>query len=141
METTLELLNSIYEKFSERYHEISKEIDEDIPFSERDRYYLMIIYKNQAINLTQFSKIAKISKPAGTKIINKYIKKGYVTKETSKTDKRFSYIQLTNKTIEYLNKDKIIVEKIHEEYLSPLNDSEREQLNLFLLKINENMLK
>lgn len=141
METILELLNSIYEKFSERYHEISKEINEDIPFSERDRYYLMIIYKNQAINLTQFSKIAKISKPAGTKIINKYIKKGYVTKEISKTDKRFSYIQLTSKTIEYLNKDKIIVEKIHEEYLSPLNDSEREQLNLFLLKINENMSK
>ena len=76
-----ELVEEIDKKFLEKYYEIIENREERLELSKRDFYYLRIIFKAQKMNLTEFSKISKVSKPAGTKIINKYLKKGYVIKE------------------------------------------------------------
>ena len=130
-----ELVEEINKKFLERYYEISEGIEEKIELSERDLYYLRIIFEAGKLNLTEFSKISKVSNPAGTKIINKYLKKGYVIKEILEEDKRFSYIQLSDEIREHLEKDQQIASKVYENFLSVLNKNEREQLEGLLIKI------
>ena len=133
-----ELVEEINKKFLERYYEISEGIEERLELSERDFYYLRIILEAQKMNLTEFSKISKVSKPAGTKIINKYLKKGYVIKEVSEEDKRFSYIQLSDGLKNYLEKDQQIANRVYESFLSVLNKNERELLEKLLVKIKSN---
>ena len=133
-----ELVEEINKKFLERYYEISEGIEERLELSERDFYYLRIILEAQKMNLTEFSKISKVSKPAGTKIINKYLKKGYVIKEVSEEDKRFSYIQLSDELKNYLEKDQQIANRVYESFLSVLNKNERELLEKLLVKIKSN---
>ena len=133
-----ELVEQINKKFLEKYYEISEGIEERLELSERDFYYLRIIFEAQKMNLTEFSKISKVSKPAGTKIINKYLKKGYVIKEVSEEDKRFSYIQLSDELKNYLEKDQQIANRVYESFLSVLNKNERELLEKLLVKIKSN---
>ena len=133
-----ELVEEINKKFLEKYYEISEGIEERLELSERDFYYLRIILEAQKMNLTEFSKISKVSKPAGTKIINKYLKKGYVIKEVSEEDKRFSYIQLSDELKNYLEKDQQIANRVYESFLSVLNKNERELLEKLLVKIKSN---
>lgn len=133
-----ELVEEINKKFLEKYYEISEGIEERLELSERDFYYLRIIFEAQKMNLTEFSKISKVSKPAGTKIINKYLKKGYVIKEVSEEDKRFSYIQLSDGLKNYLEKDQQIANRVYESFLSVLNKNERELLEKLLVKIKSN---
>jgi complete genome len=136
-----ELVEEINKKFLERYYEISEGIEERLELSERDFYYLRIILEAQKMNLTEFSKISKVSKPAGTKIINKYLKKGYVIKEVSEEDKRFSYIQLSDELKNYLKKDQQIANRVYESFLGVLNKNERERLEKLLVKIKSNFKK
>lgn len=133
-----ELVEEINKKFLEKYYEISEGIEERLELSERDFYYLRIIFEAQKMNLTEFSKISKVSKPAGTRIINKYLKKGYVIKEVSEEDKRFSYIQLSDELKNYLEKDQQIANRVYESFLSVLNKNERELLEKLLVKIKSN---
>ena len=133
-----ELVEEINKKFLEKYYEISEGIEERLELSERDFYYLRIIFEARKMNLTEFSKISKVSKPAGTKIINKYLKKGYVIKEVSEEDKRFSYIQLSDELKNYLERDQQIANRVYESFLSVLNKNERELLEKLLVKIKSN---
>ena len=131
-------LERLIQENIEKYYEISEGIEERLELSERDFYYLRIIFEARKMNLTEFSKISKVSKPAGTKIINKYLKKGYVIKEVSEEDKRFSYIQLSNELKNYLEKDQQIANRVYESFLSVLNKNERELLEKLLVKIKSN---
>jgi len=133
-----ELVEEINKKFLEKYYEISEGIEERLELSERDFYYLRIIFEARKMNLTEFSKISKVSKPAGTKIINKYLKKGYIIKEVSEEDKRFSHIQLSDELKNYLEKDQQIANRVYESFLSVLNKNERELLEKLLVKIKSN---
>ena len=130
-----ELVEDIDKKFLEKYYEIFESMEEKVELSKRDFHYLRIIFEAQKINLTEFSKRSKVSKPAVTKIINKYLQKGYVIKEVSEEDKRFSYIQLSDEIREHLEKDQQIASKVYENFLSVLNKNEREQLEGLLIKI------
>ena len=66
------------------------------------------------------------------------MKKGYVIKEVSEEDKRFSYIQLSDELKNYLEKDQQIANRVYESFLSVLNKNERELLEKLLVKIKSN---
>ena len=131
-----ELVEEIDKKFLEKYYEIFESMEEKVELSKRDFHYLRIIFEAQKINLTEFSKRSKVSKPAGTKIINKYLQKGYVIKEVS--EKRFSYIQLLDGMKMFLGKNQQIANSIYESFLNVLDKNEREQLEKLLVKIKSN---
>ena len=136
-----ELVEEIHKKFLEKYYEIFEGMEDKAELSERDFHYLRIIFETGKINLTEFSKLSKVSKPAGTKIVNKYLKKGYITKEISKEDKRFSYIQLSDEMKKFLEKDQQIANSIYESFLTVLDENEREQLEKLLVKIKSGFEK
>ena len=133
-----ELVEDIDKKFLEKYYEIFESMEEKVELSKRDFHYLRIIFEAQKINLTEFSKRSKVSKPTVTKIINKYLQKGYVIKEVSEEDKRFSYIQLLDGMKMFLGKNQQIANNIYESFLNVLDKNEREQLEKLLVKIKSN---
>ena len=138
MTNLFELVEEIDKQFLEKYYEIIENREERLELSKRDFYYLRIIFEAQKMNLTEFSKISKVSKLVGTKIINKYLKKGYVIKEVSEEDKRFSYIQLSDELKNYLEKNQQIANSIYESFLNVLDKNERGRLEKLLVKIKSN---
>ena len=93
MDNLVSLFENIHNKFMDNFYKSSNFNNENI--TNNESRYLNIIFNLKKLTLTKFAEKAKITKPAATQIINKYIDKGYVIKKVSKEDKRVCYIELT----------------------------------------------
>lgn len=137
MNNFVSLFNDIYNKFMEIFRE--KEPKKENNITEAEENYLDIIYSFPKTTLTKFAELAKITKPAATQIINKFIDKGYVTKSISEKDKRVCYIEVTEQVKKYFNESCKVLDKMYNDCLSFLTEEEMIQLSNILLKINENL--
>lgn len=137
MKNFVSLFNNIYNNFMENFYKDNTEKENNITNSEDQ--YLDIIYTLKKITLTKFAELAKITKPAATQIINKFINKGYVTKSVCEKDKRVCYIELTEQVKKHFNESYKKLNKMYKERLSFLTEEEMEQLSHILLKINDNL--
>ncbi|MBQ8902247.1 MAG: winged helix-turn-helix transcriptional regulator [Bacilli bacterium] len=122
----------------ENFHDNEKAKKEN-SISSSEENYLDIIYSLKKTTLTKFAELAKITKPAATQIINKYIDKGYVTKSISEKDKRVCYIEVTEQVKKYFADSCKTLNKMYNDCLSFLTEEEMIQLSNILLKINENL--
>lgn len=133
----LELINSIYEKFLNNYYDSETYKTHFYKMTEDDSKYLMYIYKKGKVKSVDFAKDMRITKSAVSQTITKFVSKGYIIKEESKTDKRVQYISLTN---EIKSIFKLSIDELNEQYenaLKFLSDEEITQLMTLLNKINE----
>lgn len=104
-----------------------------------DEHYLEIISKLKKSNLAVFSDAAGISRPAGTKVIKKFIEKGYVTKTLNKRDNREYLIELSDCAKAYMKESQELFSKILDEKFSVLSEEEISNLSRTLQKlIDEN---
>ena len=138
MNNFVSLFNDIYNKFMENFHDNEK-VKKENSITSSEENYLDIIYSLKKTTLTKFAEIAKITKPAATQIINKYIDKGYVTKSISEKDKRVCYIEVTEQVKKYFADSCKTLNKMYNDCLSFLTEEEMIQLSNILLKINENL--
>lgn len=138
MNNFVSVFNDIYNKFMENFHDNEKAKKENSITSSEENY-LDIIYSLKKTTLTKFAELAKITKPAATQIINKYIDKGYVTKSISEKDKRVCYIEVTEQVKKYFADSCKTLNKMYNDCLSFLTEEEMIQLSNILLKINENL--
>ena len=136
MNNFVNLFSEIYSKFIDNFNE---DFLKNNNISDNDNRYLKIIYSLKKITLTKFAELAKVTKPAATQIINKFLQKGYVTKEYSKDDRRVCFIELTPKLKLKFNDYYRDLNKLYDESLSFLTKKEKEDLDNILLKINENL--
>jgi len=86
-------------KFLKVYFDACNEVYEEINFHQIKgiRFkYLKEIYKRKEVTLTELAETFSISKPTVNEVINKFLENGIVTKKKSETDKRISYISLTD---------------------------------------------
>lgn len=138
MENFISLFDDIHDKFMENFHK-NNNLQKENNITNSEDHYLNIIFNLKKITLTKFAEMAKITKPAATQIINKYIDKGYVTKKTSEEDKRVCYIELTEQLKKYFNDSYKKLNKLCQDCLSFLTEEEMLQFNTILLKINDNL--
>ncbi|OEF99045.1 hypothetical protein BHF71_02345 [Vulcanibacillus modesticaldus] len=89
------------------------------------------------VTVSELSKNLIISPPAASKLVDQLFKLNLVTRVRSENDRRIVKIQLTEKGIEILEKNKQIKEKIFQEVLSPLTQEEIQQFINLLKKINK----
>ena len=136
MNNFVSMFDDIHNKFMDNFY---KEKDKKNNISNNEEYYLNIIYSLKKITLSKFAEMAKITKPAATQIINKYIDKGYVTKKVSENDKRVCYIELTERIKTHCTETYKKLNKMYKDCLSFLSEEEMLQFNNILLKINENL--
>lgn len=136
MNNFISLMENIHDKFVDNFN---KGISYNIKITNVENHYLNIIFNFKKITLSKFAEIAKITKPAATQIINKFINKGYVTKSICEKDKRVCYIELTNQIKNQLNETYKKINNMYNEFLSFLTKEEIEQFSYLLLKINDNL--
>jgi len=136
MNNFVSMFDDIHNKFMDNFY---KDKDKKNNISNNEEYYLNIIYSLKKITLSKFAEMAKITKPAATQIINKYIDKGYVTKRVSENDKRVCYIELTERIKTHCTETYKKLNKMYKDCLSFLSEEEMLQFNNILLKINENL--
>lgn len=125
-----------YHIFLKKKEQANSKITE---ISTHDEHYLKIIAKLEKSNLALFSDTANISRPAGTKIIKKFIEKGYVTKTLNENDNREYLIELSDCAKEYVKESAVLFSKILDEKFSVLTEQETKELVKIMQKlINEN---
>ena len=133
MNNFISLFNNVHDKFSNIFY---KEKDKN---KKNEDYYLNIIYSLKKITLSKFAEVAKITKPAATQIINKYITKGYVIKKNSEQDRRVCYIELSEQLKKHLQDFNQKLNEFYSDCLSFLSNEELTQLKSILLKIDQNL--
>lgn len=137
MNNFISLFEDIHEKFMNNFKQ--KDNTKNSKITNSEDKYLGIIFNLNKLTLSKFAEKAKITKPAATQIINKYIAKGYVTKKVSENDKRVCYIELTEQLKKYFDDSYKKLNKFYKECLDFLTEDELEQLNSLLLKIDNNL--
>ena len=138
MNNFISLFEDIHEKFMDNFNKINK-LKSEKNISNSEENYLNIIFNLKKITLSKFAEQAKITKPAATQIINKYIDKGYVTKKVSNDDKRVCYIELTENLKKYFEDSYKKLNKFYNDCLDFLTEDEFKQLNNLLIKIDNNL--
>jgi len=134
MDNFVSLFEDIHNKFMDNYNKKKKN-----NITNSENHYLNIIYTIKNITLSKFAEVAKVTKPAATQIINKFVSKGYVIKKVSLNDKRVCYIELTEQIKKYLEDSYNKLNTMYNDCLSFLTEEELQQFNYLLLKINNNL--
>ena len=86
-------------KFLKMYFDACKEVYSEINFDRITKIqfkYLKAIKTIEEPTLTKMSEYFHISKPSMNEVLSKFEKSGLIVKERSTTDKRISYLRLTD---------------------------------------------
>ncbi|MGQ8869951.1 MarR family winged helix-turn-helix transcriptional regulator [Myroides sp. TSA_177.3] len=115
----------------------SKAILDNIDFSSQEDFIYLITLKS----FGEMSKIDLIKKniqdkPAGNKIIDRLIKKGFIEQTDSKIDKRSKIVSITAKGLEVLNKKMPIIKDVTNLVTGDLTENEKYNLIMLLQKLD-----
>ncbi|KFZ27334.1 MAG: MarR family protein [Candidatus Izimaplasma bacterium HR2] len=94
-----EELRISFNKFLKMYFDSCKEVYDEINASRitgRQFRYLREIHKREEATLTELAEHFQISKPSMNEVLNKFENTKIIKKRRSETDKRYSYISLTD---------------------------------------------
>lgn len=100
-----ESFNNVYTKFKLHFYQkvFEKWQDREASLTTVETFCMEIIYaiKNPTVN--EFARIANLSSPNAAYKVNNLIKKGYLRKVQSQTDKREYHLEVTEKYLNYYN--------------------------------------
>lgn len=124
-------LTKIVEKISNILGEIEDEAfskGELSAFTVKQIYYLDVISRTDKPTVSQLAEKLDVSKPTVTVALKKFIKRGYLRKIQSKSDRRVFFIELTEEGKKLVE----IHENAHKDFackiIQNLDDSETQQL-------------
>lgn len=122
-------------KFLKMYYTSCYEVYEEISFDKitsKQFKYLKAIHSKGEVTLTELSNQLHISKPTMNEVINKFLDAGIVKKRKSNTDKRVSYISLTDIGVTLATTNILESQRAVENMMNKLSDSEiKDIVNLF----------
>lgn len=103
---------------------------------------LDILYDNNGkLTMKEISKGINRSKSTVTQLVDKLLKDGYVTKESSPEDKRFSYIVLTEKGLNIKKDFREISDDVIREFFKDFKEEEAETFLLLLDRVINNFTR
>lgn len=136
MKTISQEFSELYDKILIQYQNDSARNQQFPNLSGNDEYYIDILYKMDQPTLTSFSKQAKISKPAATRILHHFLQKGYIKKNQSLTDKRIAYLQLSQDLQNFCEDNDRLFNHVFLKCVSILSDKELDELKYLIIKVN-----
>lgn len=100
---------------------------------------LDILYENNGkLTMKEISEGIDRSKSTVTKLVDRLLKAGYVTKESNLEDKRYSYIVLTEKGLNIKKDFKEISQNVIKEFFKDFSEEEIQILLLLLDRVIHN---
>ena len=97
--------SKVYMKFKLHFYQKAFERlkEREASLTTVETFCMEIIYALGKPTIAEFSRVANISSPNAAYKINNLVKKGYIRKVRSDEDKRESYLEVTEKYLEYYN--------------------------------------
>ena len=114
-------------KFLKMYFHSCKEVYEEISFDKitiKQFKYLKDIHSKGEVTLTELSCTSNVSKPTMNEFINKFLNAGIVKKRKSVTDKRVSYISLTDIGVALATTNLLESQRAVKKMMDKLNEEE-----------------
>jgi len=130
-------------KFLKMYFDSCKEVYDEINASritERQFRYLREIYIRKEVTLTELADHFHISKPSINEIINKFEKTKIISKRKSETDKRVTYIFLTDVGVKLATTNELESKRAVEKIFDKLNEKEITALKSYFDKFGVDKL-
>ena len=130
-------LSEIYSKFRVQYYTdvFRRAGSKEVALSATEVYCLEIIDNLGRPTMNEFASFIGISSPNATYKVNSLIKKGYVNKIQSETDKREFFLEVTEKYYKYYNINEKYLDKVEERLRGALSEEEFNMFNDTLKKI------
>ena len=135
-------LSALYSKFRVHYYrDVFKRINSrELSLTTTEVYCVEIIYNLGKPTIQEFANFIGISSPNATYKVNSLIKKGYVKKAQSETDKREFHIEVTEKYYRYYNINEKYLDIVEDRLQKALTPEEFEIFNNTLKKIYREMM-
>ena len=130
-------LSAIYSKFRVHYYrDVFRRINSrELSLTTTEVYCVEIIYNLDKPTIQEFANFIGISAPNATYKVNSLIKKGYVEKVQSETDKREFYLDVTEKYYRYYNINEKYLDIVEQRLKDSLTEEEFDMFNNTLKKI------
>ncbi len=127
-------------QFLKMYFLSCREVYEEIGFgriTNKQFTYLKDIHSKGEVTLTQLATSFNVSKPTLNELIHKFLDAGIVKKRKSITDKRVSYISLTDIGITLATTNILESQRAVDKMLESLNETEIEALVELFIKFGD----
>ena len=122
MKFKLHFYKSIFEKIQNR----------EMSLTTVETFCIEIIYAMNNPTVTEFAQFIQISSPNAAYKVNSLIKKGYLRKVRSESDKREYHLEVTEKYLNYYNISSSYMQNVMQRMKDRFNDDELEQLESIL---------
>ena len=98
-----EAFSNVYRKFKLHFYTkvFERFQDREASLTTVETFCMEIIYSLNNPTINQFAQVVNISSPNAAYKVNSLIKKGYINKVQSKTDKREYHLEVTQKYMDY----------------------------------------
>lgn len=135
-------LSELYAKFRVHYYrEVFQRINaRELSLTTTEVYCVEIIHSLGKPTIQEFANYIGISSPNATYKVNSLIKKGYLQKVQSDTDKREFYLDVTDKFYKYYNINEKYLEIVEDRLKEDLSEEEFNMFNDILKKIYYEMM-
>ena len=135
-------LSELYAKFRVHYYrEVFQRINaRELSLTTTEVYCVEIIHSLGKPTIQEFANYIGISSPNATYKVNSLIKKGYLQKVQSDTDKREFYLDVTDKFYKYYNINEKYLEIVEDRLKEELSEEEFNMFNDILKKIYYEMM-
>ncbi len=135
-------LSALYSKFRIHYYrDVFRRINSrELSLTTTEVYCVEIIHNLGKPTIQEFANFIGISSPNATYKVNSLIKKGYVKKLQSDTDKREFYLDVTEKFYRYYNINEKYLDIVEERLKNELSPEEFKIFNDTLKKIYYEMM-
>lgn len=137
-----EAFSSVYTKFKLHFYQkvFEKWQDREASLTTVETFCMEIIYAMKNPTVNEFAQIANISSPNAAYKINNLMKKGYLKKIQSKTDKREYHLEVTEKYLEYYNISYQYIDTVMQRVQERFDKEELEVLEKFLTIVSEELM-
>ncbi len=105
-----------------------------------ETFCMEIIYSMGTPTINEFAKVANISSPNAAYKVNNLIKKGYVRKVQSQSDKREYHLEVTEKYLNYYNISHTYLEIVMERIKKRFSKEELAVMEKILVVMNEELM-
>jgi len=111
----------------------------DMKFSKTEIFTILYLDKRKETTMTELVEYINVPMSTATGIVDRLVKKGYIARERSETDRRIVVLRLTDEGSGLLQKLKDLIYKYLDMILSGLTDEEKQFLGRVALKIINNL--
>jgi DNA-binding MarR family transcriptional regulator len=136
--TTEELFQEVYSRFKMHfYKEVFRNFENrEATLTTVETFCMEVIYAMKNPTVNEFASFIQISSPNAAYKINSLVKKGYLMKIQSKTDRREYHLQPTQKYIDYYNVSTnyvdLVLARVKETMTEKENEDFRRTLEIIL---------